>query len=233
MYLNHTLFSMRFWLVSTSMAMAPCLHAEPFVNIWLGVNSSGVVDGVSYTDNNTQLAVNADVQLHQNITLGGQIHTAQPEALRQRHRGFSAYVAADKAINDRWLVGGSFTHRHFIDGAIDWNYSYVNTYIKHQSGVSAELMYSSHYYHTDFAATQLLLSHHQSLNKFFYTRSTVGFFDLESALDYQHAQLVLGANIRRTNIELGYSGVSDTLKPTPIGLITSPKWQLRLIYFLY
>jgi|GEM_PF-3171271 len=229
------LFNVRWVLLGISVlcGLAPLAMAQPLTSVWLGVNSSGVVDGVSYTDNNTQISVSADVQLHHNIAVGGQLHSAQPDAIRQRHRGFSAYLAYDKALGDTWLVGTSLTHRRFIDGAKNWNYSHVNTYIKHDSGVSVDMMYSPRYYATRFSARQYSLSYVREVGSHMYARTRASHFELTSVLHYQYMDFALGMNVRRLNIEVGYHWVSDTLRPTPIGLVTSPKWQLRAMYLLF
>lgn len=208
-------------------------HAQVLINVWGVAETSGIVNGVSYTDNNTQWGLNTQVQLHKNISVGGQLHYSKPDAVRQRHRGLSLYGAYDKALNPHWVVGTSIAHRQFSGGALKWDYQHVDAYVKHTSGISVGAMYSPDYYNSPFDARQLTLGYQTELTSATYIRSAVSQLDLESTLDYQHAQLAFGLNYHRLNVEISYYWVSDTLRPTPIGLIAPPKWQLRFMTLLY
>lgn len=202
-------------------------------SVWVTADSCGMVNGVSYTDGNPQLRVNGQLQLTKQLTLGGQFHASSPDGIRQRHRGFSFYAAYDKAINERWLLGGAFTRRQFIGGAQDWDYHHITAYAKHVSGAGVDIMHSPNYYGTGLDAKQATVSLQKDIYQPLYYRIAASQFDLDTSLDYTHAQFVLGTNINKLNVELGYYWVSDTFTPTPIGLITPPKWQFRVLYFLY
>ncbi|MEM0912011.1 MAG: hypothetical protein AAGJ37_13610 [Pseudomonadota bacterium] len=204
---------------------------EPSVVI--RVASDSIYNGASESGSEPSIAINTELQLSPQWVFGLQLQDAEPNTVRQRQRNVTAYVGFEKQIADDWLSSTYLVHRGFPGGARKWHYEEILTNINHRNGVFAGVSYANDYYSSDVKAYGINVGYSDRFNDDFYWRAKIGNLNIPSLFSYQYAELSVGANAGRFNVEVGYHYVSESVDASPVGQIASPNAVLSVSYLAF
>ena len=195
--------------------------------------SDSIYNGVSENAEQPIIAINAEFQINSNWVTGVQFQDSEPDTVRHRNRNVSTYIGYDKTLSDNWLSSTYYTHRTFPGGQREWDYDEFSSRLSHKSGASIGVSYSPNYYSSSVKAIGSTIKYSRRLAERFYVKTEAGNFNIPSLFNYQFAEVTIGANYKRFNVELGYHWTSDTILHTPVGNITSPKFVLGINYIAF
>lgn len=211
----------------------PSVRASVEPSILIAANSDSIYHGISESSDDPSIAINVEFQLTPNLISGVQLQEAITSDVRQRHRNLTAYIGYDHKISDNWLSSTYYTHRAFIDSQRQWDYDEFTAQFSHKSGVSFGTFYAPNYYASSVKSVGVNAQYFKTLPDNFYWKAKIASINIPTLFNYQYANLAIGKNIKRVNIELGYHWTSDTRLQTPVGNIDSPGLVLRVNYFAF
>lgn len=222
-------FLCRYVVVATMAFFSVNSLASEALSVYIKASTDTIYHGLSETAGEPSIGINAEWQASELLVFGLYASEGRVDGIRQRHRALTPYIGLELALDEDWFAGTYVQSRRFFDGAREWDFEEFSLTASHQSGLSVRLDYSPDYYASDLSSMSIEVQYQEVFSEPFYYSLGAGYFDLDSQLDYQHANLKLGARYKNYTASLGYHWVSETLRPTPVGPIESPRFVFEII----